>query len=145
MILRAQSLQSCPTLCNPVDCSPPGSSIHRILQARILEGVAMPSSRGIFPTQESESCLFQLQHCQTGSLPLHLGNSQHDIRSYGFAHFPCIISLFHEVVYSKYFKYYSLRNPYRPSDFKWSYKTKQLFWYQFLYYSYNSGDRILMP
>ena len=32
----AKSLQSCPTLCNPMDCSPPGSSIHEILQARIL-------------------------------------------------------------------------------------------------------------
>ena len=38
--------QSCPTLCNPMDCSLPGSSVHRILQARILEWVAMPSSRG---------------------------------------------------------------------------------------------------
>ena len=38
--------QSCPTLCNPVDCSPPGSSVHDILQARILEWVAMSSSRG---------------------------------------------------------------------------------------------------
>ena len=38
--------QSCPTLCNPMGCSPPGSSVHRILQARILEWVAMPSSRG---------------------------------------------------------------------------------------------------
>ena len=33
-------------LCNPMDCSPPGSSVHGILQARILEWVAMPSSRG---------------------------------------------------------------------------------------------------
>ena len=33
----AKSLQSCPALCNPMDCSPPGSSVHRILQARILE------------------------------------------------------------------------------------------------------------
>ena len=41
-----KSLQSCPTLCNPMDCSPPGSSVHRILQARILEWVAMLSSRG---------------------------------------------------------------------------------------------------
>ena len=32
--------QSCPTLCSPVDCSPPGSSVHGILQARILEWVA---------------------------------------------------------------------------------------------------------
>ena len=39
-------LQSWPTLCDPMDCSPPGSSVHGILQARILEWVAMPSSRG---------------------------------------------------------------------------------------------------
>ena len=44
--MRAKSLQSCPALCNPVDCSLPGSSIHGILQARILEWVAIPSSRG---------------------------------------------------------------------------------------------------
>ena len=44
--VRAKSLQSCLTLCNPMDCSPPGSSVQGILQARILEQVAMPSSRG---------------------------------------------------------------------------------------------------
>ena len=44
--MHAKSLQSCPTLCNPIDCSSQGSSVHRILQARILEWVAMPSSRG---------------------------------------------------------------------------------------------------
>ena len=38
--------QSCLTLCDPMDCSPPGFSVHGILQARILEGVAMPSTRG---------------------------------------------------------------------------------------------------
>ena len=38
--------QLCQTLCNPVDCSPPGSSIHGILQARILEWVAISFSRG---------------------------------------------------------------------------------------------------
>ena len=38
--------QSCPTLCNPMDCSPPGSSVHGISKARMLEWVAMPSSRG---------------------------------------------------------------------------------------------------
>ena len=37
--------QSCLTLYDPVDCSPPGSSVHGILQARILQWVAMPSSR----------------------------------------------------------------------------------------------------
>ena len=38
--------QLCPTLCDPMDCSPPGSSIHGIFQARILEWIAMPFSRG---------------------------------------------------------------------------------------------------
>ena len=38
--------QLCLTLCDPMDCSLPGSSVHGILQARILEWVAMPSSRG---------------------------------------------------------------------------------------------------
>ena len=42
----AKSLQSCPTLCNPIDCIPPGSSVHRIFQARILEWVAVSFSRG---------------------------------------------------------------------------------------------------
>ena len=38
--------QSCPTLCHPMDCSPPGFSVHGILQARILEWVAISFSRG---------------------------------------------------------------------------------------------------
>ena len=38
--------QSCPTLCDSLDCTLPGSSVHGILQARILEWLAMPSSRG---------------------------------------------------------------------------------------------------
>ena len=38
--------QSCPTLCNPMDCSLPGSSVHGIFQARILEWVAISFSRG---------------------------------------------------------------------------------------------------
>ena len=41
----AKSLQSCPTLCHSTDYSPPGSSVHGVLQARMLEWVAMPSSR----------------------------------------------------------------------------------------------------
>ena len=42
----AQSLQLCPTLCYPLDCSPPGSSVHGVLQARILEWVVLPSWEG---------------------------------------------------------------------------------------------------
>ena len=43
--------QSCLTLCDPMDCSPPGSSDHGILQARTLDWVAIPFSRGSFWTQ----------------------------------------------------------------------------------------------
>ena len=43
----AQMLQFCPTLCDPLDCNPPGSSVHGILQTRILEWVAMPSPRDL--------------------------------------------------------------------------------------------------
>ena len=46
--LTSYNLQPCPTLCDPMDCSPPGSSVHGILQARILEGVAIPFSRESF-------------------------------------------------------------------------------------------------
>ena len=41
-----KSFQSCLTLCDPVDCSLPGSSVHVILQARTLEWITMSSSRG---------------------------------------------------------------------------------------------------
>ena len=51
--------QSCPALCDPMDCSLPGSSVHGILQARILEWVAIP--QGIFPTQGSNPSFL---HCR---------------------------------------------------------------------------------
>ena len=44
--VKVKVTQSCPTLCNSVEYSPPGSSIHGIIQARILEWVAIPFSRG---------------------------------------------------------------------------------------------------
>ena len=59
--------KSCPTLCNPMDCSLPGSSVHGISQARILEWVNISSSREIFPTQGSNS---HLLHWQVVSLLL---------------------------------------------------------------------------
>ena len=46
---QSEVAQSCPTLCDPVDCSPPGSSVHGILQARILEWVAISFSRKSSP------------------------------------------------------------------------------------------------
>ena len=53
--------QLCLTLRNPMDCSPPVSSVHGILQARILEWVAIPFSRGIFPPQGLK---LGLLHCR---------------------------------------------------------------------------------
>ena len=47
---------SCPALCDPMDRSPPGSSVHGILQARILEWVAMHSSRG-FSQPRHPTCI----------------------------------------------------------------------------------------
>ena len=44
--MHVKSLQSFSTLCDPMGSSPPGSSVHGTLQARVLEWVAMPSSRG---------------------------------------------------------------------------------------------------
>ena len=54
--------------CNPMDCSLPGSSVHGILQARILEWVAMLSSRG--SSWSRERCLLYLLYWQADSLPL---------------------------------------------------------------------------
>ena len=53
-------IQSCLTLCNPEDCSPPGSSVHGILQARILEWFFHFLLQGIFPIQGSNP---RLLHC----------------------------------------------------------------------------------
>ena len=51
--MKVLATQSCPTLCDPMDCSLPGSSIHGVLQVRILEWVAIPFSKGILLTQRS--------------------------------------------------------------------------------------------
>ena len=55
--------QLCLTLCDPMECSPSGSSVHGILQARILEWVAIPFSRG--PRDQTQSSALQAD-----SLPL---------------------------------------------------------------------------
>ena len=75
----AKLLQSCPIVCNPMDCSPPGSSGHGILQARILKWAAKPFSRGSSRHRDqtqvsyitgSNLCLSCLLHWQADSLPL---------------------------------------------------------------------------
>ena len=62
--------QSCSTLCNTMDCSQPGSSVHGILQAGILEWGCHALLQKIFLTQGLNSCLSCLLHWQSGSLSL---------------------------------------------------------------------------
>ena len=68
MSMHAKLLQSCLTLCDPLDCSPPGSSVHEILQARRLEWVAVPFSRG--SSQPRDRSLLSLLCWQAGSSSL---------------------------------------------------------------------------
>ena len=68
---ESEVAQSCLTLCNPVDCSLPGSFVHGILQARIQEWIAISFSRGSSPTQGSNPGLL---HCRQMLYPL----SHHD-------------------------------------------------------------------
>ena len=74
MKVKVLVTQSCPTLCDPMHCSPPGSFVHRVLQARILEGLAMLFSRGssherrdLFPTIKPGSPTLQ-----AGSYTIHI-------------------------------------------------------------------------
>ena len=68
--------QSCPTLCDPIDCRPPGSSVHGIFQARILEQVAISSSRDLpdpevkplFPESSALAGEY-FHHCTTWEAP----------------------------------------------------------------------------
>ena len=74
----AKSLQSCPTLCDPIDGSPPGSSVPGILQARTLEWVAISISNAWKLKSESEVA----QSCPTLSDPMDCsppGSSIHGI------------------------------------------------------------------
>ena len=77
-VSESEVAQLCLTLCNPMDCSPPGSSVHRIFQARILEWVAICYSRrsGIEPTFLGSICLgrwIPYQLC-------HLGSPQEEVK-----------------------------------------------------------------
>ena len=65
--LSMKVAQSCLTLCDPVDYSPPGSSVHGIFEARIMEWIAISFSRGLFSTQGSN---LHLLHWQADSLPV---------------------------------------------------------------------------
>ena len=70
LCMHAKSLQSCQTLCDPTDFNLPGSSVHGILQARILEWVAMPSSRGSSWPRDQTHISYIYLYWQVSSLPL---------------------------------------------------------------------------
>ena len=77
-MLLLLAAQSCPSLCNPTDCSPPGTPIHGILQARTLEWVAISLSKRICRKKESEVA----QSCPTLCDPMDCslpGSSVHGI------------------------------------------------------------------
>ena len=96
-------VQSCLTLCDPMDCSPSGFSFHGIFQARILEWVAIFSSRGSSRSRDWTwinlfyllffICLLYLLHWQTDSLPLARNLKQMEL----FSICPLANALFHLV------------------------------------------------
>ena len=67
--MHAKSLQSCPTLCNPMDCSPPGSSVHGDSPGKNTGVGCHALLQGILPTKGLNLPLLHLQHWQAGSLP----------------------------------------------------------------------------
>ena len=94
--MYAKSLQSCCTLCNPMDCSQPGSSVLGIFQARILYWVAISSS-SIFSTQglnplplcllHCRWILYQLNHTSDKSINGNFFNMKHrNMKSFLFVH-----------------------------------------------------------
>ena len=66
----AKSLQSCLTLCNPMDCSPPVSSVHEDSPGKNTVVGCHALFQGIFPTQGSNTHLLCLLYWQVDSLPL---------------------------------------------------------------------------
>ena len=85
--------QSCLTLCDPVDCNLPGSSIHGIFQARILEWVAISFSRRSFPTQGSNQglphcrqTLYCLSHQNSTSGYITQRTESRDLKKYWYTH-----------------------------------------------------------
>ena len=81
-LLWAKALQLCPILWDPVECSPPSSSVHGIFQARILEGVAIPFSRGSSQPRDQTpiSCISRwvLYHWATREVPNQLYDNKNE-------------------------------------------------------------------
>ena len=67
--MHAKSLQLCLTLCDPMDCSPSGSSVHGDSPGKNTQVVCHFLLKGIVPTQGSNLCFLCLLHWEAGSLP----------------------------------------------------------------------------
>ena len=67
--MSAKSLQSCLTLCDPMDCSPLGSSAHGILQARILSGLSVPPPKDLPDPEIEPESLALAGRCFTTETP----------------------------------------------------------------------------
>ena len=92
--VSAQSLQSCLTLGDPMDCILPGSSIYEILQARILGWVAMSSSRGSFQPRDWTLICLCLLHCRWILYPWsHLGSPKSSLASFKERCYPSHVPL----------------------------------------------------
>ena len=78
---------------NPMDCSPPGFSVHGILLARILEWVAISFFQGISPTQGSHLHLSCLSHWQASSLSLVLPGKPTCVYTHTHAYIVCEVNL----------------------------------------------------
>ena len=79
-------------LCDPVDCSPPGSSVHGILQARILEWVAISFSRGSSPPRDrAQVSRIAGRHLNLWARKVHINNAGRDIKQEKFL-FNCYFS-----------------------------------------------------
>ena len=66
-VVHGRSLQSVPTLCDPIDCSPPGSSVREVSPGKSTRVGCQTLLQGIFPTQGSNLGLLCLLHWQVGS------------------------------------------------------------------------------
>ena len=80
----AKSFQSCQILCDPTDGSPPGSPVHGILQARILDWIAFPSSRGSSQPRDRAPGLSPA--LQEDSLPAEPQGKLYRVFQYQFSH-----------------------------------------------------------
>ena len=83
--MQCKRAQLRPSLGDPMDCSPPGSSVHGISQARILDWVTISYSRGIFLTHGSNPRLLHVLHWQADSLSL---TARHPARTMVFLFWP---------------------------------------------------------